>query len=302
MSRPLRIGTRRSALALAQARTVVRTLRGVRGSPEIELVPMSTSGDRSLQPSSTLDFTDAIEDALVDGRIDLAVHSAKDLTIRPRRSLEIFAFPRRADPREAVVSRAGRTIRSLPPGSSVGSSSLRRQAQLLRWRPDLRILPLRGNVDRRLAKLDAGDVDAIVLARAGLLRLRLGRRATEVVPARWMLPPPGQGALAVQGRRSDRHARAMLRAIDDAPTRAAVSAERAVAAALGGDCNLPLAAWGRPRGSGGMALVAEVLSPDGRRSVRASTVGGSERPEALGRALGDRLMAMGAGEILRSAT
>ncbi|HZY70260.1 MAG TPA: hydroxymethylbilane synthase [Thermoplasmata archaeon] len=302
MSRPLRIGTRRSALALAQARSVVRLIRKIPSAPEVELVAMSTSGDRSFRPSRTLDFTDAIEEALVDGGVDLAVHSAKDLTVRPRRSLEILAYPRRSDPRESVVSRSGSPLQTLATGARVGSSSLRRQAQLLRWRPDLHIVPLRGNVDRRLAKLDAGEVDAIVLARAGLVRLRWGGRSTEVVSPRRMLPPPGQGALAVQGRRSDRRLAALLRRIDHPSTRAAVSAERALAAELGGDCNLPLAAWAHPRGATGLELTAEVLSPDGRRSVRGTMVGTPEQPEKLGRELGARLLRSGAGEVLRVAS
>ncbi len=275
VSRAYRLGTRSSPLARAQADLVVRRLRRTHRELSFEIVPMTTAGDRR---AAAADFTGTIERALRARQIDLAVHSTKDLPARDTPGLVIAAYPRRADPGECVVARRW----PLPSGARVGSSSVRRRAQLRRWRPDLRIWEIHGNVGTRLERVSSKTVDAVVLARAGLERLHETARVTARLPLAHFLPSPGQGALAVQTRREERSLRRALRAIDDRTTRAAVESERAVAEMLGANCNVPLGSLGEVRG-GRLSLRAEVLSADGRRTIAAEAIGNPRSPRSVAR-------------------
>lgn len=241
----LRLGTRGSTLATIQSGLVADALRAA--GVEVELVSIVTAGD--VRPPDTAwgegVFVGALERALLEGRVDLAVHSAKDLPIEPETDLIVAAYPRRVDPRDGLVARAGGRVAGLddlPPGSRIGTDSPRRTGFLLAARPDLRIVPLHGNVDTRLARLDGGEVDALVLAVAGLVRLGRAERVSAVLDPTVVAPAPGQGALAVQVRSIDLRTRELVATLDDAATRAAVSAERAVLSATGGGCRAPLGA------------------------------------------------------------
>jgi hydroxymethylbilane synthase len=292
----LTIGTRRSRLALAQTGLVVRAL--ARRSPGIDfrVLPMSTSGDRDRRPGTSPDFTDAIDRALREGDVDLAVHSAKDLPAEPVPGIVLAACPRRGDARDCLVV-GRRWTRGLPKGARIGSSSLRRRAQLLRWRPDLEVVELRGNVDHRLRRVQDGELDAVIVAAAGVRRLGLAARIGRLLPTREFLPAPAQGALAVLAREDDRRANEVAARIDAPATSAAVRAERAFAAALGGDCRLPLAALARAEGAR-LALEGEVLSVDGRVRFRSRGTGSARKPEPIGRHAAERLLAAGAGAVL----
>lgn len=243
-----RIGTRRSALALAQAEWVAAWLRAS-GQGAVELVTLVTAGDRlQAQPPVAAVaggrgiFVQELEAALLEGRVDLCVHSAKDVPPELAEGLALVAFPRRADPRDALVAPAGWTVAGMPQGARVGTGSPRRALQLREMRPDVVLVPLRGNVDTRLRRQAAGDYDALVLAAAGLERLGFLNKASELISPEIMLPAAGQGALAIEARAGDAAVRRALSALDDGPTRAAVLAERAVLAALGGGCSAPAGA------------------------------------------------------------
>ena len=293
MTESLRVGTRRSPLALAQTELVVRALRQRVPDLRLEVAPLTTEGDRTRRIDGSFDFTDWIDRELEDGKIDLAVHSAKDLPARPLRNVDVAAYPRRADPRDCLVlGHAGR-LRSLPAGARLGSSSLRRRAQLLTWRPDLQVVPIRGNVETRIEKIHSLGLDGVVLATAGLVRLGRADQISERLPLTRVLPAPGQGSLAVEVRRSDRSLFRVVRAIDDSPTRAAVTAERAVVSALGGDCNLPLGAYAEVR-NGRLRLRARVFSLDGRRQWSRETTGSWSTPERIGLRAGRMLARSGA--------
>ena len=295
MRPPLRVGTRGSVLALRQTELVVRSLRRHHPGLRVEVVPITTRGDRDPRRGISPDFTGAIEKALSSGAIDVAVHSAKDLAAGDPPGLVIAAYPPRADPRDGWVSRQ-RGL--LPKGAHVGTSSVRRRAQLLRWRPDLVPREIRGNVDSRIRKVASRQVDAIIVARAGVVRLGRSNELRGVLPLRWFLPSPGQGALAVQTRASDGRTRSLVRAIDHPPTRASVEAERSVARTLNASCNVPLGALARVHDSR-LRICAEVLSSDGVRSLRASRAGPATRARALGRSVGEALKQAGAGRLLR---
>ncbi len=297
MTERVRVGTRRSPLARAQTDLVLRALG--RAAPDVSFraVPIDTSGDRDRSVGGSPDFTDAIDRALLAGEIDLAVHSAKDLPVALDPALEIVACPRRADPRDCLVVGAGGRGATLPQGARVGSSSLRRRAQLLRERPDLRVVEVRGNVDTRVSLARSGAVDAVILAVAGLARLGRGSEAAVVLPTERFLPAPAQGALGVVARAGDRAVRSLGRGIDHAATRAAVTAERSFAAALGGDCEVPLGALGSARGAV-LRLDGEVLSADGRRSLRSRLSGPASRAAALGDRLGRSMADRGALDLL----
>jgi hydroxymethylbilane synthase len=240
--------TRRSALALAQARAFVGRLRAASGGDlSTEELQIVTSGDRIQdRPLSEIGgkglFVKEIEEALLDGRADFAVHSMKDVPAALPARLVIGCTPAREDPRDVLVAPRHATLDALPPGARVGTSSLRRSAALRARRPDLVVAPLRGNVDTRLRKVDGGDLDAIVLARAGLLRLGLEGRATEILSLETSVPAPGQGALGVECREEDSATRALLAGLDDPETALCVAAERGVLEAVGGDCKTPLGA------------------------------------------------------------
>lgn len=290
----LRIGTRGSRLALAQAEEIRRRLADT--GVEAELVPMVTSGDRgapiSASPSGLKGlFVAEIARALRDGDVDLAVHSAKDLPAEEEDDLVITAVPERASPLDVLVTRDG----ELRPGAVVGTSSLRRQAQILRWRSDVLLKDLRGNVDTRLSKLEEGEVDAVILAAAGLLRLGIVPEHAAPMSVAEMVPAPGQGCLALQARTSDDETRSALSALDDPESRVALEAERAVMHKLGGGCALPLGAFAAVQDHR-VKLIAIVASPEGARLVRAE-VEAVTAAEAAERAAAE-LFAGGAGEIL----
>lgn len=309
---PLIIGARASALARWQTDWVMARLREAWPGLEIQMRCFTTTGDRLLdRPLPEIGgkglFTEELEVALRQGRIDIAVHSLKDLPIDDAPGLMLGAISEREDARDVLISREGWTLSSLPQGARVGTSSLRRSAQLLAVRPDLTLLPLRGNVDTRVRKALNGDYDAVVLAAAGVLRLGLGAHISEYLSFDVMLPAPGQGALAVQCRAEDGATLELIRVIDHAPTRAAVTAERAFLQALGGGCSAPVAAFAHfpsplppspdGRGAGGEGhMTALVASPDGRRLIRVS--GSNEDPIALGALLAGEALARGARELL----
>ena len=300
MTDRLRVGTRRSPLARAQTELVLRRLARSAPGVAFTVTPIDTSGDRDRAVGTSPDFTDAIDRALRRGEVDLAVHSAKDLPVRLDDTVELVACPRRADPRDCLVVAPGVRAASLPRGARVGSSSQRRRAQLLRERPDLDVVEVRGNVDTRIGLVVSGTVDAVILAVAGLRRLGRGAKIGRLLPTTSFVPAPAQGALAVVARSGDRAARSVASAIDDRRARASVTAERAFAAALGGDCRVPLGALALVRGDR-LRLVGEVLSPDGRRSIRLRNVGSPARPASLGDRLGQALADRGALELISSA-
>lgn len=290
----LRIGTRRSKLALAQAQEVATELAA--RDVDSELVPMTTSGDRGGDPYSDPAgvkglFVTEIERALRDGEIDLAVHSAKDLPARDDEDLAIAAVPERLSPLDVLVTRHG----ELGAGSRAGTSSVRRQAQVFRWRPDVLVKDVRGNVDTRLRKLAEGEVDALILAAAGLLRLRVVPEHAQPMSISEMVPAPGQGCLAVQARSDDEATISAVSPLDHAPSRDALTAERALMRALGGGCALPLGAFAERRGDG-MWMVAIVLTPDGGRYARAEAA--ATTPEEVAELVRLDLAASGADEIL----
>ncbi len=292
--------TRRSALALAQCRAFVARLR--EAHPDVEFVEeqVVTTGDKIQdRPLSEVGgkglFVKEIEEALLDRRADLAVHSIKDVPGVLPSGLSITCIPAREDPRDVLVSPKHGTLASLPKGAKVGTSSLRRAVCLRRARPDLEIVPMRGNVDTRLRKVDGGECDAIVLARAGLVRLGLEGRATDVLDLGVSLPAVGQGALGIESRDDDDATKARLRALHDPVTAMCVAAERGVMIALEGDCKTPLGAHAVRTDAGRLWLRAFVASPDGsgyRDGEIASDWPASEDDAtALGRALGERLKA-----------
>jgi hydroxymethylbilane synthase len=293
----LRIGSRGSKLALWQANWVKQQLEA-RGTPcRIEII--KTTGDKITDvPLAKVGakglFTKEIEEALLDGRIDLAVHSLKDLPTEVPPGLKIAAIPEREDPRDALV---GRRLENLPAGSKVGTSSLRRVAQLRAERPDLVIESVRGNLDTRLRKLSEGQYDALVLAAAGLSRLGWAERIAECFPVESMCPAPGQGALAIETREEGDAAR-VCRSLDHAPARTAVEAERAVLAALGGGCQVPIGVYGRVVNER-LELVAFVGLPDGSRVIRRSASGRASDALGIGRELASELLRAGAREILQ---
>jgi hydroxymethylbilane synthase len=291
------IGSRGSQLALWQARWVQSRLAALGVDSRIEII--KTTGDKVTSvPLGSVGgkglFTKEIEDALLARQVDLAVHSLKDLPTEIPSGLEIVAIPEREDPRDALV---GCRLDALRRGAKVGTSSLRRSAQLRRLRPDLEIESVRGNVDTRLRKLDEGQYEAIVLAAAGLTRLGWAGRIAEALAPEVMCPAVGQGALAIETRKDDGPGQHACRPLDHAGTRSAVLAERAVLAALGGGCSTPIGAHARLEGAR-LRLMAVVLSADGSESVRDTIEGSLDEPERIGAELGDRLLAQGAAQIL----
>ena len=297
MTETVRVGTRGSALALVQTELVLRALRPRAPRVRFEAVVIRTQGDRIRSRSSDLDFTDAIDEALEVGRVDLAVHSAKDLPVRTERSVRPVALLRRGDPRDCLILARATGLADLARGARIGSSSARRRAELLRVRPDLEVAEVRGNVDTRLGLVRSGAVDGVILARAGLARLGRLDEVSEVLPASRFVPAPGQGAIAVSARVADRRMVGLLRPLDDPPTRAAVTAERSFVTELGGGCDTPLGAWAALRG-GRLTLRAVVLSPDGRRTVWGIRSAPPTRAAALGHALAREVRRAGADELL----
>ena len=325
---PLRLGTRASALARWQAEWVAAQLHSC--GLAVELVPIATSGDQRQEPIGGLSgkgvFTKEIQRALLEGRIDLAVHSLKDLPTDEVPGLCLAAVPERAAAGDVLVCRQAASLAELgtvpifgrrretsarkwdcppplaelPSGAAVGTGSLRRRAQLLHARGDLQMKDVRGNVDTRLRRLDQGDYDALVLAEAGVRRLGLAGRITELLPMWIMLPAVGQGALALETRGGDAAAREAVARLDDPATHQAVLAERAMLAALQGGCLAPIAAWGRVAGKQ-LVLTGRVLSPDGAEKLEAtrSAVAATDAA-ALGRRVADDLLAQGAGDLVQA--
>jgi hydroxymethylbilane synthase len=297
----VRIATRGSDLALWQARYVAGRIAAQLGC-ETEIVALETSGDRLSGSLARVGgkglFVKEIEEALLDGRADVAVHSAKDLPAALPRELALVAFPERADPRDALVAREpGATLQGLRRGARVGTGSVRRAAQLRRLRPDLEIAPLRGNVPTRLRKLDDERLDAVVLACAGLERLDVAARISERIDPTLVLPAVAQGALAVQARRGDPLA-ARLAALDHAETAARVAAERAVSEELAADCNVPLAALAETTRDERLRVRARVIAPDGSREAAAELSGEASEARQIGIELARLLRARGADAIL----
>jgi hydroxymethylbilane synthase len=325
--RTLRIGSRGSALALWQANHVAAWLQQARGVTT-EIIRIHTTGDQF--PHSNFDamglkgvFIKELEDALLSRRVDLAVHSMKDVPTAVPPGLLFPAMPSRDDVRDCLIARGGLRLAQLPAGARVGTSSLRRQAQLRRARPDLVPVDTRGNVDTRIRKLDQGEFDAIILARAGIERLSLTSRIAETLDPAIMLPAVGQGALGVEAREDDPEVLDLLSGLDDPATRCAVTAERALLAELEGGCQVPLGAWARPHAESDpesgplvvapassrllcfdpagrqLLLDACVCSADGRELIRDTLHGPAKNPEALGQLLAHRLLDAGADRILR---
>ncbi|HEX8996317.1 MAG TPA: hydroxymethylbilane synthase [Ktedonobacterales bacterium] len=327
------VGSRGSALALWQTNWALDAVRQREPNAQFRVQTISTQGDHTQAQNTPLArlgdkglFVAELERALLEGSLDVAVqpmndhalaqaeaqagrsaidaavHSLKDLPSVVTSGLTLAAITEREDPRDALVSRSGLRLDELPQGATVATSSLRRRAQLLSRRPDLRIVEIRGNVDTRLRKAMAPDgPDATILAAAGMKRLGLECHITELLPVEVLTPAAGQGALAIETRASDRRARRMLRVIDHLPTRRAVTAERTVLAALGGGCLLPLGAHATLSADGEtMRLLAVVASPDGARLLRVEREGRASHPVTLGRAVARELLRLGAGEIVRA--
>jgi hydroxymethylbilane synthase len=299
--RTLRLGTRGSKLARWQAGWVAGELR--RLGHVVEIVEIATRGDWEQGSAvaslgATGVFTKEIQRALLMGDVDLAVHSLKDLPTEATAGLTIAAIPARASAADVLVARDGMALKDLPNGACVGTGSMRRQAQLLHVRPDLRVAEIRGNVDTRLRKLDDGQFDAIILAEAGLQRLGLAHRITQVLPFDVMLPAPAQGALAVECRTDDERARTALAQLDDLATHHAVILEREVLARLRAGCSAPVGAYARRETGGKILLTAVVLSVDGKQRIE--THGDAEPVDvlSLGQRVAEELLAKGAGELI----
>ena len=311
MTAPLRLGTRGSALAMAQSGHVAEALTAATGRP-VELVEVVTAGDKSTAPVQRLGvgvFVSALRDALTAGEIDFAVHSYKDLPTAAAPGLHVAAVPPRQDPRDALVATNGRTLAELPPGARVGTGALRRIAQLHALGMQLEVTPIRGNIDTRVARVlgpDA-DLDAVVLARAGLNRIGRADVITETLDPMLMLPAPAQGALAVECRADDQDVIELLALLDHEPSRAAITAERALLATLEAGCSAPVAAYavlaeGEPTDEGDVNqeiyLRGAVISPDGTRDLRLSRTGTPADAAEIGKALAAELLELGADSIL----
>ncbi len=307
----LRIGSRGSQLALWQAKHISALLRGLGHEIEIEIEIeiIHTTGDKITDvPLAQVGakgglgkgiFTKEIEEALAAGRVDLAVHSLKDLPTELPPGFELAAITERQDSRDAFCSRLYSKIEDLPRSARVGTSSLRRQAQLKAIRPDLDIHPLRGNVDTRLRKLEQGEYDAIILASAGLKRLGKTELVKQIIPAEIMCPAAGQGALGIEIREGDSVTRQYLQFLNDATARAATTCERALLKRLGGGCQVPIGAFAEMH-DGELHLEAIVADPDGSKLLRESRDGSRNDPEQLGNAVGEALLNRGGAEILEA--
>jgi hydroxymethylbilane synthase len=298
------VGTRGSKLALTQSEMVASELRRLHPGLEVRLQIISTKGDRILDQalSAVGDkglFVTELEQALSAGEVDIAVHSCKDMPSFQPADLVLAAFPRRADQRVALVLPVGGSLDSLPAGSVVGSSSLRRACQLHALRPDLDVRNVRGNVDSRLRKLHDGEYDALILACAGLDRLGLATHISQRIDTVLMLPAVAQGALAIEARRDDLATHALLQPLDDAATRVAVLAERALLRRLEGGCQVPIAAYAEPAGDG-LRLRGLVGTLDGQTIVRGELSGATDEAELLGVALAEQLLLDGASAILEA--
>lgn len=300
----LKLGTRRSALALAQSQLAADLLKARHHGLQIEIVPIVSAGDKAVDvPFGSAGvvgmFVKELEGALLSGEIDFAVHSLKDLPVEETPGLAIQAVPERGTPYDVLITRDGSILDDLPEGARIGTGSLRRQAQMLAYREDLRMVELRGNIETRIARLDSGRCDGIVLAAAGIERLGLQERVAEIFTPDIMLPAVGQGCLALQVRSDDKRVGTLLAAIDDHGSHQAAIAERALLAGLGGGCHAPIAALAHVE-SRRVYLTGLVGTPDGRTILREEQEGVAASAAAVGKKLADRLLKMGADEILDS--
>jgi hydroxymethylbilane synthase len=298
----LRIGTRGSELALFQANWVKEKLAQTHPYLKVTLIKIKTTGDRIQDaPLAKIGgkglFVKEIEEALIQKRIDLAVHSIKDVPTELPVGLHLSAITKREDPRDVFISRDGMSLKDLPQRAKIGTSSLRRQAQLLHFRSDFEMIPLRGNLDTRLRKLGTMNFDGIVLAFAGVRRLGLEHRITEVIPTEISLPAIGQGALGIETRIGDEEVEEKINFLNDPESSIAISAERAFLERLGGGCQIPIAAFGRTVGST-LQIDGMVGRTDGKRLIRHHMEGPIEKAESLGIELAEVLLNKGAGEIL----
>lgn len=306
MSR-LRIGTRASALATTQTGHIADRLRAL--GADVEIVPISTEGDRSSEPLASMGgqgvFVAALREALAAGEVDAAVHSLKDLPTYADDRLTLAAIPVREDPRDVLIARDGLTLGELPQGARVGTGSPRREAQLNALGLSVEVVPIRGNVDTRIGKVTSGELDAILLARAGLSRLGRADEATEIIDPLQMLPAPGQGALACECRVDDVATVRLLGQLDDSDTRAAVTAERSLLATLEAGCSAPVGAlaeiaWGDDGDE--LWLRAVVSDPSGTPSIRLSATGLPEEAAAVGERLAAEMLAEGADTLMSVAS
>jgi hydroxymethylbilane synthase len=302
MPSELKIGTRGSQLALFQANWVKDQLSHAHPGLKVTLIKIKTTGDKIQDaPLAKIGgkglFVKEIEEALLQKRIDLAVHSIKDVPTEFPEGLHLSVITKREDPRDVFISREGRTLKDLPPGAKIGTSSLRRQAQLLHFRNDLELIPLRGNLDTRLKKLKTMNLDGIVLALAGVRRLGLEERITEIIPVETSLPAIGQGALGIETRMNSQEVEDQIRFLNDRDSAIAITAERAFLKKLEGGCQVPIAAYAR---SVGRTLYVDGLvgAIDGRRLIKHSVEGSVENAEPLGIELAEILLGKGAKEIL----
>lgn len=303
MRSTIKIGTRQSALALWQAEYVAKCLREKYPGLRVELIKMTTKGDRILDaPLSKIGgkglFTKALETAMLERHTDIAVHSLKDMPAIVPEGLAIACITKRFDPGDAFVSNKYDRFEQLPRGAVIGTSSLRRKAQLLALRPDLTIRDLRGNVNSRLAKLDAGEYDAVILACAGLKRLGFGDRIKEVVSQEDLLPAVGQGALAIEAREGDEEVLDLIKFLNDEDTRTAATLERSFLARVEGGCQVPVGVYAQVK-EGGIEAEAVIASLDGAKVYRGKITGSLEEAPALGRQLAESLLADGALEIMQ---
>jgi len=298
----LRIGTRGSNLALSQTRTLESLLRAQSPGLQTELVIIKTEGDvKPDEPLALMSgqgvFTRELDRALLDGRIDLAVHSLKDLPTEMREGIGLAAVSKREEERDAFLSNHCTSFDDLPEGAVLGTGSPRRKAQILARRPDLMVEAIRGNVETRIRKMDAGEVDAILLACAGLIRLGLEDRITQRLPLEAFVPAPGQGALAVTVRKSDARSASIASLANDPATASAVEAERAFLLRLGGGCRTPIACHGSREGNV-LEVTGFVATPNGRTVFRDRAIGRVEEARSLGEELANKLLVQGAKEIL----
>jgi len=301
-NRVITIGTRGSALALVQAEGVKDRLERRHPGLVVNLEVIKTKGDKILDvPLAQVGgkglFVKEIEEALLEGRVDLAVHSMKDVPTDIPPALSIAAITEREDFRDALVNGTGVGLSALPPGARIGTSSLRRRAQLLHWRPDLEIVPLRGNLDTRLKKLTTDHLDGVILAAAGLSRMNLSHQASQFLEPELMLPAIGQGALGLEVRRDDQEILDRIAFLHHRPTAVCVTGERAFLKRLEGGCQLPVAALGRLEGER-LTLTGLVADSDGRRYFRDSLETPAQEAEAAGRELAERILAQGGSLVL----
>jgi hydroxymethylbilane synthase len=296
----IRVGTRGSRLAIAQTELALGALRKSHPSANFEVVTISTRGDVDKRPLFTMDakgiFEKEVNEAVKSGDVDFAVHSLKDVPSDLSPELVVACIPKRASPKDVLVNDKGRKLKELQEGSLVGTSSLRRAVQLMKARPDLKVKPIRGNVETRVKKVISGEYDAVVLAEAGLTRIGMKDVIVERFKVDEFVPAPGQGAIAIVCRRDDVKTAQMLRSIEDPVSRAEITAERALIEKVEGGCRFPLGAVAISK-DGKMTLYASIFSADGSRGIKIKTTGSAKNPEKLGTKVADDLLERGAAEL-----